>query len=248
MTEHPSSIGKTGRESDHTYERLYAEGSSRFANEGEIGMTYRLPKMFSLLRQRCLHEGRPLQVLEIGGGVGEAAALFKQAGVPVARYIGSEYSSQAAQRMRREGLTSIQASAEALPFTDNSFDLVFCFDVMHHVSNPRAMAEEMVRVTRRHFFLSEANGLSPVRKLGERSELAKSLGEQSYLPSTYRAFFPRHQLESIELHPFYVLVPPHTPTRWIPLVKTISEIGERLPLLRWIGGQSVVISGRKRAA
>jgi SAM-dependent methyltransferase len=236
------------RVSNHTYERLYAEGSSRLANEGEIGITYRIPKMFTLLRNRCLRERRPLTVLEIGAGVGEVASLFKLEDVPLTRYVGSEYSAQAAQRMHREGLLSVRTSAEHLPFRDNSFDLVFCFDVMHHVSDPRAMAEEMVRVTRRHFFLSEANGLSPVRKLGERSARAKSLGEQSYLPWTYRRFFPRSLIESIELYPFYVLVPPHTPHRWIPLIKTISEIGERIPLLRWVGGQSLMIAGRKRTS
>lgn len=235
------------RTSDSTYDELYRAGSSRLANEGVIGVTYRLPKMFALLRDRCLTD-RPIEVLEVGAGIGEIAQMFAQHGVVTRRYVGIEYSLPAAVRMRQSGFPAIQASAERLPFPDNSFDLVFCFDVMHHVSDPRAMAAEMVRVTRRDFFLSEANGLSPVRKLGERSALARSLGEQSYLPSTYRSFFPVERLEHIELRPFYVLVPPHTPPRFIPAIKTISEIGERVPLLRWVGGQSVMITGRKRQA
>ncbi len=235
----------TPRVSDATYARLYDAGSSRLVNEGEIGMTYRLPKMFALLRERCLRDG-PLDVLEIGAGVGEIARMFVDHGITLRQYVGIEYSLPAARHVRAAGFHATQASAEQLPFPDNRFDLVFCFDVMHHVANPRAMASEMVRVTRRDFFLSEANGLSPVRKLGELSEAARNLGEQSYLPSTYRSFFPADQLERIELHPFYVLVPPHTPRRFIPIVKTISEIGERVPLLRWVGGQSVMIAGRKR--
>jgi SAM-dependent methyltransferase len=237
----------TRRISDSTYDDLYSAGSSRLANEGVIGITYRLPKMFALLRERCLGD-RPLEVLEIGAGIGEIAQFFVDQGVTVRRYVGIEYSRPAAVRMRQTGFPALQASAERLPFPDNSFDLVFCFDVMHHVANPRAMAEEMVRVTRRDFFLSEANGLSPVRKAGELTAQAKSLGEQSYLPWTYRSFFPLDRLERVELRPFYVLVPPHTPPRFIPAVKAISEIGERIPLLRWVGGQSVMIAGRKRQA
>jgi SAM-dependent methyltransferase len=237
----------TRRISDSTYDELYSEGSSRLANEGVIGMTYRLPKMFALLRDRCVGD-RPLDVLEIGAGVGEIAQMFVQHGIPVRRYTGLEYSRPAVARMIRSGFRGVQASAEQLPFPDDSFDLVFCFDVMHHVANPRAMASEMVRVTRRDFFLSEANGLSPVRKVGELTAHSRSLGEQSYLPSTYRSFFPLDRLEHVELYPFYVLVPPHTPPRFIGAVKAISEIGERIPLLRWVGGQSVMITGRKRQA
>jgi SAM-dependent methyltransferase len=237
----------TRRISDSTYDEQYRVGSSRLANEGVIGVTYRLPKMFRLLRERCLRD-QPLEVLEIGAGVGEIAQMFVQHGIALRRYVGIEYSRPAAVRMRLEGFPAAQASAERLPFADNSFDLVFCFDVMHHVADPRAMAAEMVRVTRRHFFLSEANGLSPVRKAGELSALARSLGEQSYLPWTYRSFFPVDRLEHVELHPFYVLVPPHTPPRFIPAVKAISELGERIPLLRWVGGQSIMIAGRKRQA
>jgi SAM-dependent methyltransferase len=243
----PDASTASRRVSDHTYDELYEQGSSRLANEGQIGIDYRLPKMFALLRRFCLTQTEPLRVLEIGAGVGEIACMFRDAGIPLRQYVGTEYSLPGAQRMRRAGWISAQANAERLPFGDGSFDVVFCFDVMHHVADPRAMAAEMVRVTRKWFFLSEANGLSPVRKLGELTEQAKSVGEQSYLPSTYRGFFPREQVESIELHPFYVLVPPHTPPKWIPTIKAISELGERVPLLRWVGGQSVAIMGRKRA-
>lgn len=47
-----------------------------------------------------------------------------------------------------------------LPFQSNSFDLVFCRDVFHHVSDRNAMLEEMLRVCKRNgrIIIIEANG------------------------------------------------------------------------------------------
>jgi SAM-dependent methyltransferase len=226
------------------YDRIYEQGSSRLSNEGLIGIRYRLPKTFSLLREYCRGSG-PLEILEIGAGVGEVAQMLRQSDLNIKRYVGMEYSLPAVKHMRAQGIDCAQMSAEYLAFPDNSFDLVFCFDVMHHVANPKLMAREILRVTRKHFFLSEANGVSPIRKLGEMNALARSLGEQSYFPWTYRSFFPPEQVRQIEVRPFYVLVPPSTPESLIPLVVKVSEIGEHVAGLRWIG-QSLRITGEKR--
>jgi hypothetical protein len=227
-----------------SYDRIYEQGSSRLANEGLIGMRYRLPKYLSFVCQRYGHCG-PLEVLEIGAGVGEMARMVLNAELSVRRYVGIEYSLPAVKNMHRQGLLTAQMNAERLAFPDNSFDLVLGFDVVHHSDHPELMAREIVRVSRRHFLLCESNGLSPVRKLAELSPLARSLGERSYLPWRYRAFFPRDEVQLMELRPFYVLVPPHAPEALIPLIVDLSELGERVPGLRWIG-QSLLIVGEKR--
>lgn len=40
----------------------------------------------------------------------------------------------------------IKASAESIPFPDNSFDFVICRSLLHHLENPSKGLEEMVRV------------------------------------------------------------------------------------------------------
>lgn len=52
------------------------------------------------------------------------------------------------------------ADALNLPFQDNSFDVVFCRDVFHHVSDRNKMFEEMIRVCRLKgkIIIIEANG------------------------------------------------------------------------------------------
>ncbi|MEC9398241.1 MAG: class I SAM-dependent methyltransferase, partial [Myxococcota bacterium] len=55
---------------------------------------------------------------------------------------------------RARGLTVQQAdAAEALPFEDESFDLVYSFKVLAHIEDIDAALQEMARVTRRGGYL-----------------------------------------------------------------------------------------------
>jgi SAM-dependent methyltransferase len=59
--------------------------------------------------------------------------------------------SLGADRLRRTGISNVllqEANAEALPFIDESFDLVFCRSSMHHFADPHRAVGEMVRVCR----------------------------------------------------------------------------------------------------
>lgn len=49
------------------------------------------------------------------------------------------------------------ADAMQLPFEDNSFDLVFCWELLHHVDEPWRVIAEMARVSRRFVFFFEPN-------------------------------------------------------------------------------------------
>jgi ubiquinone/menaquinone biosynthesis C-methylase UbiE len=55
-----------------------------------------------------------------------------------------------------------QADAARLPFADNSFDLVYCWEVLHHLSNPALTVAEMARVSRQYVLLVEPNGRHPL--------------------------------------------------------------------------------------
>ena len=230
-----------------TYEALYAaEKSQRFQNEGWIGLEYRLPKYLSYFFD-LYGKLRNLNVLELGAGNGEMHDLImgdpRSRGM-ISRYVASEYSAAGVHCMRRKGIESHQADACELPFPDASFDVVLAFDVMHHVHAPRAMAEEMVRVSRKHVFLCEANGVSLLRKLNEMRASLKAFGENSYTPWKYRSFFPQAQISRIHIKPFYCFVVPKCPRRLIPINRALSEMCERLPFINW-QGFNVVIYGDK---
>jgi ubiquinone/menaquinone biosynthesis C-methylase UbiE len=74
---------------------------------------------------------------------------------------------------RRDGNMSsfdaIQATGEALPFADGSFDAVCEFGILHHAANPAAIVREMLRVARKAVFICDCNrfgqGSMPARLL-----------------------------------------------------------------------------------
>lgn len=97
-------------------------------------------------------------VLTICGGSGVDAEFLAHAG---ARVILSDISLgvilQARERARRFGLelTLVVADAEALPFRDQSVDLVYVHDGLHHLEHPALGLAEMARVARRGVSVSE---------------------------------------------------------------------------------------------
>lgn len=55
------------------------------------------------------------------------------------------------ERLRDTGVTNVllqEGNAEALPFVDSSFDLVFCRTALHHIADPQRAVAEMVRTCR----------------------------------------------------------------------------------------------------
>lgn len=51
----------------------------------------------------------------------------------------------------------VQASGEALPFANASFDVVSEFSVLHHVADPSAVIKEMLRVARKVLVIVDCN-------------------------------------------------------------------------------------------
>jgi 2-polyprenyl-6-hydroxyphenyl methylase/3-demethylubiquinone-9 3-methyltransferase len=90
--------------------------------------------------------------LEVGCGGGilceEIAAMgFETTGIdPSERslHFAGEHSRQSGLNIRYD-----TGSGEALPYGDNSFDVVFCCDVLEHVSDPNRVISEISRVLKR---------------------------------------------------------------------------------------------------
>jgi SAM-dependent methyltransferase len=94
---------------------------------------------------------RGQDVLEIGVGAGTDFVRFVRAG---ANATGVDLTARAvelvAQRLELEGLSAElrTADAEALPFDDESFDVVYSWGVLHHTPDTRRAFAEAVRVLR----------------------------------------------------------------------------------------------------
>lgn len=91
------------------------------------------------------------RILEISCGMGGTLVALAQAGAnPVATEFNRDYCAIAQQRGERYRLhlPIFNAVGEAIPFADNSFDLVICWDIVEHVQDPSQMLRELRRVVR----------------------------------------------------------------------------------------------------
>jgi ubiquinone/menaquinone biosynthesis C-methylase UbiE len=88
--------------------------------------------------------------LDVGCGTGALAARLAAAGY---RMTGVDPSEGMLEVLRRRNpqIDAVKASGTALPFPDDSFDVVLTVAAMHHIADPddvRQTLVEMVRVTR----------------------------------------------------------------------------------------------------
>ena len=92
---------------------------------------------------------RPLaverDVLEVGCGTG---LIMKELQGQVKSIQGIDISEQMLEKARARGLDVCQGIAEKLPWSENSFDLVYSVKVLSHVENIREALNEMNRVLR----------------------------------------------------------------------------------------------------
>jgi ubiquinone/menaquinone biosynthesis C-methylase UbiE len=107
-----------------------------------------MPWLARLIPFARLHGRR---VLEIGFGAGFDAYSFVKGG---ANYSGVDITPENAERARSHLALSgfsadfRHASAEALPFDDESFEVVFSNGVLHHLADPEVGFAEAARVLR----------------------------------------------------------------------------------------------------
>ena len=92
------------------------------------------------------HPLRGALLLDVGGGPGFFADAFEARG---ATYVALDADAGEMRLHGREpGPRTVQGSGTSLPFPDECFDVVYSSNVLEHVSDPWAMADEMVRVAR----------------------------------------------------------------------------------------------------
>jgi ubiquinone/menaquinone biosynthesis C-methylase UbiE len=99
-------------------------------------------------------------ILDVGSATGRGLKEFASA-FPGALVCGVEPVTALVQQGVAAGNTRtvplLQASGEALPFADASFDAVSEFSILHHVPQPSAVVREMLRVARRAVVLVDCN-------------------------------------------------------------------------------------------
>lgn len=97
---------------------------------------------FDLLR-REVGPGNDRQILEIGCGAGGMLSALTEFGTVHGMDVASDYVRFCAERQPARMLTG---SGDALPFADQSFDIIALFDVIEHIPDERKTLAEVKRV------------------------------------------------------------------------------------------------------
>jgi len=85
------------------------------------------------------------KILEIGSGLGLLGRAIKDSTRAELSYTGIDLVYQSAKESNKV-IASLQASAENLPFADNSFDGIVSTDVLEHIPHAELAIGEMFRV------------------------------------------------------------------------------------------------------
>lgn len=202
-----------------------------------------LQKRARFLR-KCVGD-RPARVLDVGAGTGQLAAQLVSATWQV-------FALDAARAMLdlavRRKLPAVQSAGSWLPFADETFDLVYCVAVLHHIAEPvavRATVQEMWRVVRPggaavYWDHNPLNPYWPIimkrvpqdtgeERLISAQEIRSALADFPAALTTYPSGF----------------VGDFVPVRWLGAFQALERIVEALPGVRRIACAHNVIVARK---
>jgi SAM-dependent methyltransferase len=162
---------------------------------------------------------RPWRVLDVGCGPGLSVDVFRMRD-PEVQWIGLDLPDSPEVRMRTRTDARFETfDGVTIPFEDESFDLVYCKQVLEHARHPAPLLAEIRRVLATNGFLA-----------GSTSQLEPfhSLSLWNYTPFGFAELSDEAGLKLVELRPGIDVV---TLLSW-------RLLGPRRCFNRWWGGQS----------
>lgn len=136
----------------------------------------RLMERFLSSLDAAIGAGNPLRILEVGAGEGEIATRIRSSFPDAHLTVLDLPDDEVANSWASFSLSGLFASVEALPFEDNTFDLVLAIEVLEHVDNPDAALVEISRVANNRVVLTVPR--EPIWRVGNlaRGRYVRDLG------------------------------------------------------------------------
>jgi SAM-dependent methyltransferase len=191
------------------------------------------------------------RALELGCGTG---IFLEQVAASGARIHGIDLSDDLLLQARRKvarlpNVSLTRGNAEALPYANGSFDLVYGSSVLHHLHLDAALAEahRVLRPGGRLVF-AEPNAVNPQLLLlfhvaPLRRRFGVSQDEMAFSRLRARGALLRAGFGEVTVQP-YDFLHPSTPRRLVGAVGRLSLWLERVPLLREIAGSLLMCARR----
>ncbi|MFU8827563.1 MAG: class I SAM-dependent methyltransferase [Brevefilum sp.] len=82
------------------------------------------------------------RMLDLGGGTGRTSIQFSDG---LSEIIVADSAKNMLAEARKKGLTTVNASAERLPFADGCFDRIIMVDAFHHVADQQQTMDQIWR-------------------------------------------------------------------------------------------------------
>lgn len=120
------------------YEMMYQVEDTHFWYEG-------MRKITKILLDQYLPKNRKLKILDAGCGTGRNIIFLKNYGL----VSGFDISPHAIKYCKKRGLKNIKkGSVDKIPFNNDTFDLITCFDVLYHkqVKNYKNVISNFLRI------------------------------------------------------------------------------------------------------
>jgi SAM-dependent methyltransferase len=205
-----------------------------------------LQKRTDFILEHC----SPGRGLDVGCGTGILARRLAAAGFEMT---GVDPSVGMLEILRANSpeVRAKQASGTALPFPDDSFDLVLTVAVMHHIADPadvRRTLIEMVRVARPSglVLVWDHNPRNPYWKI-LMARVPQDSGDERLIGEDEMLAGLRAGGAVVTLAARLGMVPDFTPRRGLKLAVSAERIAERTPLVRGLCAHNVILA-RKPAA
>jgi SAM-dependent methyltransferase len=188
------------------------------------------------------HLGPEMKVLELGCGTAYFTRELALTGASITAIdISPDLLEEARRNCPATNVRFEMQNAYALSYPDNSFDSVVGSSVLHHLELDEAL-EQIQRVLRPGGFIrfTEPNMLNPQIALQKnvpaiKKRLGDSPDETAFFRWPLQRRLERTGFRKVRIDPFDFLHP-KTPRNWIPAVEKMSNVFEKIPLLREIAG------------
>ncbi|WP_299979453.1 methyltransferase domain-containing protein [Desulfobacula sp.] len=118
--------------------------------------------LYPYLKQFFAQSPENIKVLDIGCGDGNSIKLFQKMAKNIEWYgVDIDNSPEVKQRVRKSAQFS-NFNGVNLPYSDNSFDLLYCHQVLEHVRHPDALIADAFRVLKPNgLFVGAVSYLEP---------------------------------------------------------------------------------------